>query len=79
MTIEEAAALARGAIYHATFRDAASGGVASGMCFSLFSPPPPQTLLFVSECAHFYFIHNNCVLIFSLLRGTKWMEEAIWG
>ncbi|KAM7487157.1 hypothetical protein LguiB_024641 [Lonicera macranthoides] len=29
MTIEEAAALARGAIYHATFRDAASGGVAS--------------------------------------------------
>ncbi|KAK9751156.1 hypothetical protein RND81_02G246100 [Saponaria officinalis] len=29
MTIEEAAELARRAIYHATFRDAASGGVAS--------------------------------------------------
>lgn len=31
MSIEEAAELARRAIYHATFRDAASGGVASGM------------------------------------------------
>ncbi|KAK9707546.1 hypothetical protein RND81_07G204200 [Saponaria officinalis] len=29
MTVEEAAALARRSIYHATFRDAASGGVAS--------------------------------------------------
>lgn len=31
MSIEEAAELARRAIYHATFRDGASGGVASGM------------------------------------------------
>ena len=30
MSIEEAAELARRAIYHATFRDGASGGVASG-------------------------------------------------
>ena len=31
MTVEEAAELARRAIYHATFRDGASGGVVSGM------------------------------------------------
>ena len=31
MSIEEAAELARRSIYHATFRDGASGGVASGM------------------------------------------------
>ena len=30
MSIDEAAELARRAIYHATFRDGASGGVASG-------------------------------------------------
>ena len=34
MSIEEAAELARRSIYHATFRDVASGGVASGT-FSL--------------------------------------------
>lgn len=31
MSIEEASELARRAIYHATFRDGASGGVASGI------------------------------------------------
>lgn len=31
MSVEEAAELARRAIYHATFRDGASGGVVSGM------------------------------------------------
>ena len=45
MTVEEAHELARRAIYHATFRDGASGGVVSGMCFSLnvflkFTYPP---------------------------------------
>lgn len=30
MTVEEAAELARRAIYHATYRDGASGGVVSG-------------------------------------------------
>lgn len=30
MSVEEAAELGRRAIYHATFRDGASGGVASG-------------------------------------------------
>jgi len=30
MSVEEAAELARRSIYHATFRDGASGGVASG-------------------------------------------------
>lgn len=34
MSIEEAAELARRAIYHATFRDGASGGVASGTTLS---------------------------------------------
>lgn len=36
MTIDEAAELARRSIYHATFRDGASGGVASGI-FSLIA------------------------------------------
>lgn len=31
MSIEEAAELARRSIYHATFRDGASGGVVSGL------------------------------------------------
>ena len=36
MSIEEAVELARRAIYHATFRDGASGGVVSGkQCLSL--------------------------------------------
>lgn len=35
LSIEEAAELGRRAIYHATFRDGASGGVASGMLFFL--------------------------------------------
>lgn len=35
MTVEEAHELARRAIYHATFRDGASGGVVSGMFFKL--------------------------------------------
>jgi len=34
LSIEEAAELARRAIYHATFRDGASGGVASGIYLS---------------------------------------------
>ena len=40
LSVEEAAELARRAIYHATFRDGASGGVASGIllskCFLVF-------------------------------------------
>ena len=37
MSIEEAVELARRAIYHATFRDGASGGVVSGkQCLFLF-------------------------------------------
>ena len=35
MTVEEASELARRAIYHATYRDGASGGVVSGMLFYL--------------------------------------------
>lgn len=38
MSIEEAAELARRSIYHATFRDGASGGVASGTFFCLYLP-----------------------------------------
>lgn len=34
LSVEEAAELARRAIYHATFRDGASGGVASGIPLS---------------------------------------------
>lgn len=35
LSVEEAAELARRSIYHATFRDGASGGVASGMILPL--------------------------------------------
>lgn len=37
LSVEEAAELARRAIYHATFRDGASGGVASGISWLLLS------------------------------------------
>jgi 20S proteasome alpha/beta subunit len=40
MSIEEAAELGRRAIYHATFRDGASGGVASGTLPTPFPFPP---------------------------------------
>lgn len=36
LSVEEAAELARRAIYHATFRDGASGGVASGILLSRY-------------------------------------------
>lgn len=42
MSVEEAAELARRSIYHATFRDGASGGVASG---NALHPPSPSVLL----------------------------------
>ncbi|KAK3040820.1 hypothetical protein RJ639_029164 [Escallonia herrerae] len=46
MTIEEAAELARRSIYHATFRDGASGGVASGMlCFIMWDQPDGRSYL----------------------------------
>lgn len=38
MSVTEAAELARRSIYHATFRDAASGGVVSGMFISSLFP-----------------------------------------
>lgn len=44
LSVEEAAELARRAIYHATFRDGASGGVASGML--LISSPVKNNLKF---------------------------------
>lgn len=50
MSIEEAAELARRAIYHATFRDAASGGVASGtysLSFSIYLCVPPVFVSFI--------------------------------
>jgi 20S proteasome subunit beta 5 len=44
LSVEEACDLGRRAIYHATFRDAASGGRVSGETFAAFdhSPPPPS-------------------------------------
>lgn len=46
MSVDEAAELARRAIYHATFRDGASGGVASGTLFS------PLISLSISSVTH---------------------------
>ena len=51
MSIEEAAELARRAIYHATFRDGASGGVASGTLFLKSKKKKfPQSFWFMYVC-----------------------------
>lgn len=85
MSVEEAAELARRAIYHATFRDGASGGVASGNapdpmphCFSYLPTHPSFTLLF-SRCIYLVVVitHDIEGVFFSLSRWTKWMEKAI--
>ncbi|CAA2991371.1 Proteasome subunit beta type-5 [Olea europaea subsp. europaea] len=77
MSVEEAAELARRAIYHATFRDGASGGVASGNALV-----PLISLFSYSLYAHFFFCANTCSNISwgycSLSCWTKWMDKAIW-
>lgn len=50
MSVEEAAELARRAIYHATFRDGASGGVVSGKSKFLY----PSSICFA--CKIFCFL-----------------------
>lgn len=71
MSIEEAAELARRSIYHATFRDGASGGVASGtLSLSLSACACAQMLMIL--------IWFELLILISLLRGTWWMEEALW-
>lgn len=75
MSIEEAAELARRSIYHATFRDGASGGVASGtlsLSLSLF-----VVWLHTNECTRVYVI--KWIFVISLLCGANWVEEAVWG
>lgn len=57
LSVEEAAELARRAIYHATFRDGASGGVASGI-------PLSKCLLFVILI---------CVVLQILSDSVFWM------
>lgn len=54
MSVEDAAELARRAIYHATFRDGASGGVVSGKFFNPFC---------IHICAYTYI----CIYCLSLL------------
>jgi hypothetical protein len=79
MSIEEAAELGRRAIYHATFRDGASGGVASGTPPSRVSP---HICLLVHVCVHACFHELICgfnlCFAYSLLCGSKWMDETIW-
>lgn len=75
MSVEEAAELARRAIYHATFRDGASGGVASGI------PRSKCLLIVLPICVLVQTLSDPflfCIPLISLLRGTKWMEKAIW-
>lgn len=56
MSVTEAAELARRAIYHATFRDAASGGVVSGMfIFFLFLYFVSIGICFMLSTYHFFF------------------------
>lgn len=69
MSVEEAAELARRAIYHATFRDGASGGVASGtLSFSIYL----YICVCVCDCD---LMRSSC---FSVLCGINWMEETVW-
>jgi hypothetical protein len=63
MSIEEASELARRAIYHATFRDGASGGVASGII--PFLPDWPA----ISICL-WHFVANSQTLIKNCLTYT---------
>ena len=49
MTVEEASELARRSIYHATFRDGASGGVASGQQSQMCLPNFQDTLNFLAQ------------------------------
>lgn len=75
LSVEEAAELARRAIYHATFRDGASGGVASGNP-SVKMSPVCTTHLCGSANSLWLCVLN--VPLISLLRWTQWMEKAFW-
>jgi 20S proteasome alpha/beta subunit len=69
MSIEEAAELARRAIYHATFRDGASGGVASGkalICLVTYTDIAVKKYDIVA------------IFLYSLLRWTRRLEETLW-
>lgn len=73
LSVEEAAELARRAIYHATFRDGASGGVASGMFLASSSLKRGSTILsgyFRSICCIFA---PWCLCIWSL---TLWFVSV---
>ena len=66
MSIEEAGELGRRAIYHATFRDGASGGVASGtppvcLCMSVCTYACFHELICVFNCAFLsvYYVGAN--------------------
>jgi len=54
MSVEEASELARRAIYHATFRDGASGGVASGIL-----PFSPINQLYLSVSSILLLTHSH--------------------
>lgn len=71
MSVEEAAELARRAIYHATFRDGASGGVASGTLWS------PLVCMSLPKYVRVEFDGLKSSLWASLSRGTQWVEEAV--
>lgn len=70
MSVEEAAELARRAIYHATFRDGASGGVASGMVTLLPGLIWPSLGQSCTSAWSFSFV-------ISLSCWTRRMEEVI--
>lgn len=71
MSVEEAAELARRSIYHATFRDGASGGVASGT--------PSLSLCFCRYILFFFFFIIIILVKISLSCWTEWMEENVRG
>lgn len=57
MSVEEASELARRSIYHATFRDGASGGVASGKEQSFLLMIPFSNIKIIC----FFFFFTVCI------------------
>lgn len=70
LSMEEVAELARRAIYHATFRDGASGGVASGMVLAISSTKKEEIQILVGFPPLFCCIFVLWSVYLSLTRGS---------
>ena len=64
MSVEEAAELARRSIYHATFRDGASGGVASGTYSLSLSLSLSPMWIHTNVCSCVYGLNMYFLLVY---------------